>query len=387
MKSLNRKNIINMSVLVTLIICYALKFLVPPFYAATDKYAGLFVFMCECLLLVNNYNIFDALKRKDKELLFTGALLVIIMINLVIVNSGFGAYFTAANFALIIYASDKIILSKKQILFLSAVYMGVLLFWLVVLYPGYFGSYTASFALNTNGAATFTTYTALLALILLEHFFTKNKWVEFLIVLLFVRVIRLAIWHRARGAFIILTLFILFYYILKGNFIQNKKIYTVLISLATVGSLLFVLLYTLLGKTGFNMFLPVFYKNIFSGRENIWYEFFTYFIHKPVTGIGTNLTIESFVEFNVHNAMYDILVIHGLVVFIMTMILLFKRFLAFREKAMDNKLALIALLILLAVFFESYIDMDLIWADYSMNLIFLLAVINARYTEDNKIHQ
>lgn len=387
MKSLNRKNIINMSVLVTLIICYALKFLVPPFYAATDKYAGLFVFMCECLLLVNNYNVFDALKRKDKELLFTGALLVIIMINLVIVNSGFGAYFTAANFALIIYASDKIILSKKQILFLSAVYMGVLLFWLVVLYPGYFGSYTASFALNTNGAATFTTYTALLALILLEHFFTKNKWVEFLIVLLFVRVIRLAIWHRARGAFIILTLFILFYYVLKGNFIQNKKIYTVLISLATVGSLLFVLLYTLLGKTGFNMFLPIFYKNIFSGRENIWYEFFTYFIHKPVTGIGTNLTIESFVEFNVHNAMYDILVIHGLVVFVMTMILLFKRFLAFREKAMDNKLALIALLILLAVFFESYIDMDLIWADYSMNLIFLLAVINARYTEDNKIHQ
>ena len=44
MKSLNRKNIINMTVLVTLIVCYALKFLVPAFYALTDKYAGLFVF-------------------------------------------------------------------------------------------------------------------------------------------------------------------------------------------------------------------------------------------------------------------------------------------------------------------------------------------------------
>ncbi|MDO4188950.1 MAG: hypothetical protein Q4D29_08145 [Lachnospiraceae bacterium] len=382
MKSLNRKNIINMSVLVTLIICYALKFLVPHFYAVTDKYAGLFVFVCEFILLINNFDIISAIKNKDKELIFTGILLVIIMINLVVVHSGFGAYFTAANFALILYASDKIILSKKQILALSSVYMGVLLFWLVILYPSYFGSYDASFALNTNGAATFTTYTALCALIMLEYFFSKNKWVEFLIVLLFVRVIRLALWHRARGAFIILTLFILFYYILKGNFIKNKTIYTVLISLASIGSIVFVLLYTLLGKTGFNMFIPIFYKNIFSGRENIWYEFFSYFIHKPITGIGTNLTIQSFVEFNVHNAMYDILVIHGIVVFVMTMIIIFKRFGAFRIKALNNKLSLIALLALLAVFFESYIDMDLIWADYSMNLIFLLAVINANYSEE-----
>ena len=125
--------------------------------------------------------------------------------------------------------------------------------------------------------------------------------------------------------------------------------------------------------------LPIFYKNIFSGRENIWYEFFTYFAKKPLTGIGTNLTIQSFVEFNVHNAMYDILVIHGLVVFVMTMGILFKRFLSFREKAASNKLVMLALCVLISVFFESYIDVDLIWADYSVNLIFLMAVINADY--------
>ena len=379
MKSLTRKNIINMTVLVALIICYALKFLVPAFYAATDKYAGLFVFMCEGLLLINNYNVFTAIKEKNKEFFFIVALLLVIGINLIIVHSGFGAYFTAANFALILYTSDKLVLTKKQIIFLSGVYMAVLLFWLVILYPSYFGSYTASFALNTNGAATFTTYTTLCALVLLQHFYKKNKWVEFLIVLLFVRTIRLALWHRARGAFIILTIFIILFYIAKGTFLNSKTIYTIILSFATIGSLVFVLSYTLLGKTGFNMFIPVFYKNIFSGRENIWYEFFSYFIKKPITGIGTNLTIQSFVEFNVHNAMFDILAIHGIVVFVMTMILLFKRFLSFREKALNNKLILLALCALLAVMFESYIDMDLIWADYSMNLIFLLTVINAKY--------
>lgn len=380
MNSNIRKNIINMTVIITLFLFYTLKFLVPAFYAVTDKYAGLFVFLCEGLLLLNNYNIIKALKDKDRELIFIALLVLIIGVNLILVKSGFGAFFTAANFALILFSSDKIILTKKQVTVLSGIYLLMLLYWLVILYPSYFGSYYASFALNTNGAATFSTYTALCALIFLQIFYTEeNAWVEIPIVLLFVRIIRLALWHRARGAFIILTCFIFLFYILKGCFVNSKKAYTVLISLASLGSLVFVFFYTMLGKTGFNMELPIFYKNIFSGRENIWYEFFTYFIKKPLTGIGTNLTIESFFEFNVHNAMYDILVIHGVIVFAMTIYLLFKRFLSFREKATDNKIVLVAICVLLSVFFESYIDVDLIWADYSVNLIFLLAVINANY--------
>ena len=380
MNSNIRKNIINMTVIITLFLFYTLKFLVPAFYAVTDKYAGLFVFLCEGLLLLNNYNIIKALKDKDRELIFIALLVLIIGVNLILVKSGFGAFFTAANFALILFSSDKIILTKKQVTVLSGIYLLMLLYWLVILYPSYFGSYYASFALNTNGAATFSTYTALCALIFLQIFYTEeNAWVEIPIVLLFVRIIRLALWHRARGAFIILTCFIFLFYILKGCFVNSKKAYTILISLASLGSLVFVFFYTMLGKTGFNMELPIFYKNIFSGRENIWYEFFTYFIKKPLTGIGTNLTIESFFEFNVHNAMYDILVIHGVIVFAMTIYLLFKRFLSFREKATDNKIVLVAICVLLSVFFESYIDVDLIWADYSVNLIFLLAVINANY--------
>ena len=147
-------------------------------------------------------------------------------------------------------------------------------------------------------------------------------------------------------------------------------------SLATLGSLGFVLLYTLLGKTGFNMFIPVFYKNIFSGRENIWYEFFMHFKTMPLTGVGTNFTIESFQEFNVHNAMYDILAIHGVIVFIGTLYFVYKRMLGFREKIVSNKMAYCAFSIVIAVFFESYIDVDLIWVDYALNLMFLLAVIN-----------
>lgn len=382
-----RKNIINMTVITALFICYTLKFLVPSFYAATDKYFGLMVFLSEGLLLLNNFNIIDALKRRDREFFVIIILLAVIGINLFLVKSGFGAYFTAANFALIFYAADKIILSKKQVIFITGMYLAMLVYWLVFVYPAYFGSYDASFALNTNGAATFTTYTALIALIFLMFFFKDNNWVEIPIVLLFVRIIRLALWHRARGAFIILACFILFFYIFRGSFLNTKKRFNTVITLMSAGSLVFVGLYTFLGLTGFNLFLPVFYKNIFSGRENIWYEFFTYFKSKPLTGIGTNLTIESFFEFNVHNAMYDILVIHGVIVFALTLYFIFKRLNAVREKARNNRIILTAICVLISVFFESFIDVDLIWADYSINLIVLLAVMNADYTTGEDVSE
>lgn len=366
---------VNMIVFFTMFICYTFKFLYPTFYAMTDKYFGMFIFISESILLLNNFNPFTAIKNRDKELLIVIGLLAITGLNLIIVKSGYGAYFTPANFILIIYSSDKIRFTKKQLKIMAGTYFVMLMFWLIVLYPSYFGSYDAIFPLNTNGAATFTIYTFLCSYILLEDLFEKYKIVGILISIMFVRVIRLIIWHRARGAFVILILFSIMYFIVPAK-IWNKRRIAILMAFATVGSLLFVLFYTLLGKTGFNMFIPVFYKNIFSGRENIWYEFFMHFKEKPLTGVGTNFTIESFEEFNVHNAMYDILAIHGVIVFAGALYFVFKRMTSIKEKITDNKIAYCGFCIIVAVFFESYIDVDLIWVDYALNLMFILAVIN-----------
>lgn len=376
--------VINLTVFLALFICYTLKFLSPSFYVLTDKWFGMMVFISEGLLLLNNFNPVEALKNKDKELIFLIFILILIGINLVLVKSGFGAYFTAANFILIFYGSDKLKFSKFELRIMSLAYLLMLMFWLIVLYPSYFGSYDASFALNTNGAATFTVYTFFCAFVLLDDLFQKYKFLGIFIVILFVRIIRLDIWHRARGAFIILTLFMLFYYIVPKKFFESKKVIVTISILMTVGSLIFVALYTIVGLSGFNMFIPVFYKNIFSGRENIWYEFFTYFIHKPITGIGTNVEIKSFVEFNVHNAMYDILVVHGIVVFLAALYFVIKRVVKFSEGIKNSKIAFLGFCVLISVFFESFIDVDLIWADYALNLCFILAVIKnyGEYSDD-----
>jgi len=373
---------VNMIIFIIMFSAYTLKFFIPWFYAATDKYFGMFIFLSEGLLILNNYNIIEGLKKKDKDLFIVAALLIITGLNLVIVKSGYGAYFTPANFILIFYAADKLRFSKLQLKIMSGIYLAMLMFWLIVLYPGYFGTYDALFPLNTNGAATFSIYTFLCAYILLDDLFEKYKIMGVVIAILFVRVIRLDIWHRARGAFVILTLFAIFYYLIPRTFWNSNKKIIVLMSFATIGSLCFVFFYTLLGKTGFNLFIPVFYKNVFSGREAIWYEFFMHFKNMPLTGVGTNFTIESFQEFNVHNAMYDILAIHGVIVFAGTLYFVFKRMTAFREKIINNRMAYCAFSIIIAVFFESYIDVDLIWVDYALNLLFLLAVINNSDNEE-----
>ena len=87
--------------------------------------------------------------------------------------------------------------------------------------------------------------------------------------------------------------------------------------------------------------------------------------------------------------MYNFLVIHGVIVFAGILYFIFKRLQTFHagiEGSIEDdgvevskagsRVALCAMCALMAVFFESYFDVDLIWADYAINLIFILCVVN-----------
>jgi hypothetical protein len=185
-----------------------------------------------------------------------------------------------------------------------------------------------------------------------------------------------------------LILFMIFRYCIPKKWWKNKALYILLILLATLGSLAFVGLYVYIGETGANFKLPFFYKEVFSGREAIWHELFDLLVHDErrytvFTGIGTNFELTSFFEKNVHNAMYNFVVIHGIIVFAGILYFIYKRLWGFRDRIAESgrgysgMAPLTAMCALMAVFFESYLDVDLIWADYALNLIFLLAVIDA----------
>ncbi|MCR4738989.1 MAG: hypothetical protein K5886_01860 [Lachnospiraceae bacterium] len=387
------RDMINMAVAAVLFAGYSLTFLVPKFYGATDKYVGVFVFFCCMVLFFNNLNLRQIIRKKDREFIFVSALLTLCLVNLIIVRSGFGAFFVASDFILIFYLSAYISFNEKYLYIMAGLYMLLLLYWFVIAYPKLFSDF-AYYGYNTNTAATFTIYTLLCALLLLELLKEKKpagilrKYPEipgFFMTLLLIKGLQLSFWHRARGAFVMLIMFLLFKFVLKKTLWYRKGFYKAVWVFATLGSLLFVALYILVSFTGVNFKLPFFYKSVFSGRELIWREFFELFVKKPLTGIGTNAVIESFFEFNVHNAMYNFLVIHGIVVFAGILILVFKRAGYFYGIIRRSGISLCALIVLLSVFIESFFDVDLIWADYSLNLLFLLIFINSGKAENGEV--
>ena len=379
-KQIKIRDLVNIIVLALLFTGYALTFLVPKFYGKTDAYVGVFVFCMLLVLLFVNGRPLERIKNREWDLFLLLAALLLCGINILIVDSGKGAFFVLADFLLIFYLSYKITLRRKQVMWICGAYFALLFVWFLFVYPLMFAEY-GFYGYNTNTAATFTIYTLLLAFVFVQGMKEKIAAAGFFAVLLIVKGVQLALYHRARGAFIMLGVFLLFAYILPAKWWLKKGVFRCIYLLETLGSLLFVAAYTVLGTSGVNFYLPFFYKELFSGREAIWKEFFELFAQKPLTGIGTNVTISSFFEFNVHNAMFNILVVYGAVTFILTLVLIYMRLEKMREKALRNRLSYLALCIVTAVFFESFFDVDLLWADYALNLLCILLVVNHEQTE------
>lgn len=367
------KDIVNIVIMLIMFMFYALTFMVPKFYGWTEDYVGVFVFVMLGLLAIVNVNPILEIRSRSVDFAIIVLLVLAVGINLLIVKSGLGAFFVACDFAIIWYLADHITLKKWQLYTIGFSYLALMLYWFFYVYNWMFAEY-GSYAMNTNTAATFTMFSLLCLYILLEVLHEKYKITGLLMVIVLVKAMQITLYHRGRGSFIMLLIFFLFRYIIPKKWWSNKGFYWFTVVFSTFGSLAFVAFYVFLGTTGLNFRLPFFYKNLFSGREAIWLEFWNLFKSKPLTGIGTNVTIESFFEFNVHNAMYNILVIHGIIVFALTIVLMYGRFKKLRISFTDSPVTFAALVAIFAVCIESFFDVDLIWCNYSFNLLFLLLV-------------
>ncbi|MBR4575181.1 MAG: O-antigen ligase family protein [Lachnospiraceae bacterium] len=369
------KAVITTILLLILFVFYTLTFFVPKFYGMTEKYVGLFVFAILVLVFLVNVNIMDRLKDKDKGLIALIALAVVTAANILIVDSGYGCFFVAVNFAMIFYLSSVMSFEKWQLWLFGAVYTGMLIWWFFGVYTWMFADYT-SFAMNTNTAATFTVFSMMCVFVFFEGLAERYKAAQLFIVIALVKCLQISLYHRSRGAFAMLLAFFVLRFVIPKRLWEKKSFFNTVFIIATFGSLAFAAAYMIVGKSGANFKMPFFYKNVFSGREAIWLEMWEMFRKKPLTGIGTNVTITSFFEFNVHNAMLNILFIHGVIVFALTIYLMYRNLFAATDQIAARNMAVTALAAVFAVCIESYIDVDLIWTDYSMNVMFLLLAAN-----------
>ena len=318
--------------LILMMVFFAGTWSFPWFYHITEIYNSLIIFAALSLLFLIRIDWLKRLKEKDVCLYVTLAAILIAVVNLFIIGSNKGCILILTDFLLLLYMAPHLKLSGLQMRVLEIFFFLMYLSWFI---------YDRAFSYNSNTGATYTVFTLFAALILLKRFQEKREIAGLLIVMALLRTGTLVMWHLARGAFMALFFFAVF------------------------GSLLFVISYVKLSQTGFNAQMPFFYKNIFSGREQIWAEVWDMLKQHLLTGIGSGYKLKSFFEYNIHNAMYDILAVHGLIVFLLSAFMIIARLASMRGLIRRNSDTLIASAAIFAIFFESFIDMDLMWADYS----------------------
>lgn len=340
-----------------------------PIPSIITRYDALVAFIILSIQVFAHSEMKKLITFKDKEMNMIAIIAVITVICGIFANSRVGAFFTVLNFCLLWYISDKWVWSDVQILTLSACLIIIFIRWSFLPKPVGF---------NSNTIGTITTFSAISIIAVIDYFLYDRKWKYGLqIPLLIISFLQVLKYH-GRATFLCILIYTILKFLVPKKWWESDVLFKVLCFLSTFGSVIFVYFYTIIWlKSDSNFIIPYFNKSIFSGREKIWYEIWNKFKHQPLIGTGSNISLESWFEVNIHNAMYDILMIHGIIVFLLLMFYIIYKLLKLYKKNMDNPCFITCAASFFCVFFESYFDMDLVWIPEMLVWCFVLVVLNS----------
>lgn len=382
-----RKMVGNISLFVAILFLTTACFHLYSWYSVMAPFGTLIAALFLIVTFFCYVDIKDALK--DKFFYLMAAADILALVHLLILKSNLGAILTVADFLLILYLADKVRFSKLEII-ISAFYIGFFFLYWTVDVKGYFKGY------NTNYGGL-VLISGFVFLIYAYEYMMQNKakslhkaliiFLRVFELFLFALAFNIIAWYRSRCALMGLLTFVILFVIPKKAW-KSKAFYTVVSLLGTVGSVLFSLVYVWLGKMKDVFTLRLFYKDIISGREEIWEELWEAYIKKPITGIGSSYEIK--VEwmngmFEVHSGLLDILIVHGIVVFLITIILLLKNLFALRESVSEDHLCKVAMGGIFGMLVTAFLENYIIVAPFSIMLLFLFVYINSN--RDSKIEE
>ncbi|MCR5734044.1 MAG: O-antigen ligase family protein [Lachnospiraceae bacterium] len=370
-----RKRWGNLSLLISVFILTTLYFHLYEWYSATAPYGTLIaaVFLIITLLCYADISFLI----KDPAFYLMAAVDLIALINLFVIGSDKGAILTVFDFLLVLYLANKVSLSEKEIL-ITAIYTGAFFLYWTIDVKGYFKGYNT----NYGGLVLITGFFFLIYAI--EYFAGRIKdkrWLYALRALelfLFAMSYNIISWYRSRCALIGLIMFTLLY-LIPGKIWKNRTVYFILTLLSTLGSVAFSAFYVWLGSMKDVFSVRIFYKDLISGREEIWHELWEAYLKMPLTGIGSSYVMKlDWMNglFEVHSGFLDILIVHGVVVFITALMFAIFRLLGIREKAASDRLSKTAMAGIFGMLFTAFMENYIIVAPFVIMLLLLFGFIN-----------
>ena len=308
----------------------------------------------------------------EAMVVFAGCFLA--LLNLFIIGSNKGAFLTAADLLIMCYVARRCVFTLREKLYITALCSALLIWWYC----------TVRWYFNFNMTGIIFMLTAFMSMLLMEmlkEHFGDMKYLSFVQVVQYIVATLLCLLYHARCVLLGMIVFGLLYFIMP-YVSKSRWLRVALVSSVTAGSLLFTLFYMLLDRMGVS--ITFLYKDILSGRQDIWRELWEAFLSMPLTGIGSSYHLKSFFIFEVHNGLFDILAVHGLPVFLCVMYLLCKRLyeaLCSYDGSVYSRICLCAVFVILFIsFFENFF----INSPYLLFLLFYLRSAGAPHKNTGK---
>lgn len=383
--SQNRKTAGAILLLSAIFVMTAAEWNVYEWYEAVTPYGTLFAsaVLLACFFCVTNWK--DALKDPVFYLMVGTDLLA--LLNLVLVHSHFGAILTIADFMLICYLANKMIIPKKLFVIAAALPAFYFFYWTIDV-KGYFKGYNTNYGgliLIAGFAFLMILVQALREVLAKKDSYKVWKWVLLVLQLFFFALsYNIIAWYRSRCAlvgWVALLLLIL----LPSKVIGNRVCHALICFFSTFGAVLVSAVYVWLDKVKDVFRIRIFYKDILSGREEVWSELWSAYLKHPITGIGSAYEMQvDFMRgaFEVHSGLLDLLFVHGIAVFVAACTFLFFRLLKTRMIVSLDSIGKVIFAAMVAILVTSFFENFVIVPPFSLLFLLLFALMNNRIQKE-----
>lgn len=213
-------------------------------------------------------------KKEQLLIIYFLILFVYALLSFIILDGGLAGAIIATYSILIFWVYKRCKFNSGIFKLLILCFMCLNLFW-VISSPGYFAKYSNNVNkyLNSNLVGAIIMYTA----IYISIFIRNSKWVVAKLTLPILYL--LSFWGllncQARGSFITLLIFIIFDVIVPKKVWRNKRIAIGIMLMIIIAGTLFPYIYTKMYSQYSNSVTPFIKKPLYTGREEIWHDFFT----------------------------------------------------------------------------------------------------------------
>ncbi len=383
MISEKRKNAAAYLLLLAILVMTVAEWNFYTWYEALSPYGTLFASLMLTACFFCLINVRDVLR--DPAFWLMAVTDAIALLNLFLVHSHYGAILTIADFMLICYLANKMLIPKKLFVWALILVAFYFFYWTIDV-KGYFKGYNT----NYGGLILISGFCFLMILVeygrcaLRERDGKKirlMKWGLLLLQLFFFALgYNIIAWYRSRCAFVgwvVATVLIL----LPKKIWKSRVLYALACFFLTFGAVLVSAVYVWLQKLKDVFEIQIFYKDILSGREELWGELWSAYLKHPVTGIGSAYEMQvSFMRgaFEVHNGLLDLLFVHGLPVFIAACVFLLFRMLSLRRCVYADSVGKYIFAAMAAILCTSFFENFVIVPPFSLIFLLLFALMNTR---------